>query len=49
MEMERSLSLGGMIKHKIGSEDVTGSLYMSGMWYHAFGLEWLNIGNINLG
>ncbi|XP_047124114.1 uncharacterized protein LOC101237974 isoform X1 [Hydra vulgaris] len=49
MVMERSLTLGGQIKHKVGSEDISGSLYMSGMWYHAFGLDWLNIGNINLG
>ncbi|XP_066934153.1 uncharacterized protein [Clytia hemisphaerica] len=43
------LKLGGKIKHKIGSTAVSGTLYMKGMWYHAFGLRWLNFGNINLG
>jgi len=43
------LKLGGKIKHKIGSTAVTGTLYMKGMWYKAFGLRWLSFGNINLG
>ena len=46
---ENTLKLGGKIKHKIGSTSVSGNLYMKGMWYKAFGLSWLNFGNINLG
>ena len=43
---EKVIVLGGLIKHKLGSTSATGALYMKGMWYHAFGLDWLNIGNI---
>ena len=46
---ENSLKLGGKLKYKIGGTSVTGLLYMKGMWYKAFGLRWLNFGNINLG
>ena len=49
LPFSNDLRLGGMIKHTIGSTAVTGTLYMNGIWYHAFGLRWLNFGNINLG
>lgn len=49
IKSENALYLGGKISHKIGSTGATGSLYMRGIWYKAFGLKWLNFGNINLG
>ena len=44
-----SLSFGGSVSYKIGTTKVTGSLYMKGLWRKAFGLKFLNLGNINLG
>ena len=49
MVQERSIKVGGQLKHTIGESDLSGKLYMKGMWYHAFGLSWLNMGNILLG
>ena len=49
MRVKSSLILGGKIEHKLGTNDVEGTLYMRGMWRKAFGVEWLALGNIMLG
>lgn len=49
MVQERSIKVGGQLKHTIGGSDLSGKLYMKGIWYQAFGLSWLNMGNVLLG
>ena len=49
MAVAAELRLGGQIKHKLGSKDIEGQLFMRGMWRNAFGSDWFAIGNINIG
>ena len=49
VQSKSELFLGGKVSHELGTTKATGSLYMRGMWREAFGVKWLNLGNIHLG
>ena len=45
----QAIKVGGIIKYAFKDNTISGTLYMSGLWRQAFGLEWLAIGDILLG